>query len=362
MASVDLQKNTLSGLKGMKVHYDDKLRTERNHNNKDIQQELSKHNYWIGCRSFEDVCNRVAARTAEADLLHPPKTVRKDRVTVISGTIPCPKEIKDAGREDEFMEKAYEILIKQYGSENVHGMQVHKDEVHKYIDFQGGGEEERESLIHGHFWISPYAKWTEKGEKREGINGKNFLKKTTYNELNNEVDRMCRSIFDVAYMTGGIAGKKSVEQLKRENETIRQARERAVRAEEKAAALEEELQEKQKALDHIKELPGGVVLAKKSRIEQLEETEQKYKEEKPIISQAKKDIARAREETEKAEKMQKQLKEDQAEFNKKVNEAANRKVSVLKDKAMAFILTKGLWDEFVAWVEKIVQKIMVKKK
>ena len=168
---------------------------------------------------------------------------------------------------------------------------------------------------------------------------------------------MCREVFGVAYMTGGVAGKKSVEQLKRENETIRQAVEKAEKAEAQVVCIEEELQEKQKQLEHLKDLPGGIALTKKARIEQLEETEQKYKEDRPLIEQAKKDIKQAKEVMETAEKLQKQLKEDRADFDKKVNEAANKKVLFLKDKALGFIRAKGLWAEFTAWVERLSQKI-----
>ncbi len=360
---MDLQKNNINGIKGMKVHYDDQLREQRNHSNKDIQKDRVKLNYWIGCGSFEDVCNKVAARTAEVDLMHPPKVIRKDRVTVISGTVPCPKEVTDAGKEDEFFEKFYEILKAHYGVENVHGMSVHKDEVHTYIDYQGGNAEEKESLVHAHFWLSPYAKWKEKGADREGINGKNFLKKSTYNELNKLVDQMCRKEFGVAYMTGGVAGKKSVEQLKKENDTIREANEKAAQAEAKVDALEEQIQEKQQALEHIKELPGGMVLAKKARIEQMEETERRYKDEKPLIEQAKKDMIAVEEakkdvktKEEKLEHEQEELRRRKARFDEEVNYAANKKVSIMKDHALLFIKAKGLWEEFKAWIEKMINK------
>ena len=193
MASVDMQKMTYAEMRGKKVHFDDQMRETHEHSNKDIKREKTKDNCWIGCKNFEDACNKVQSRTAEVDLLHPPKKIRKDRVTVVALDIKCPQKIADYGKEDEYFSKVYDTLVDMYGKENVHGIAIHKDEVHAYTDYTGGIPEERISLIHGHGWISPYAKWTEKGIEREGINGKHFLKKSTYTELNKAIDTMCRN-------------------------------------------------------------------------------------------------------------------------------------------------------------------------
>ncbi len=80
------------------------------------------------------------------------------------------------------------------------------------------------SLPHMHALISAYAEWTDRDKKtgettfRKGINGKHFVTKGRMKELNKLVDDYCLKNFNVHFLTGETPQRKSVEQLKAEEE------------------------------------------------------------------------------------------------------------------------------------------------
>ncbi len=131
--------------------------------------------------------------------------------------------------------------------------------------------------------------------------------------------------------------------------------------------LNKKINEKQNEFNAIKDLPLGSVIVKKGRIEQLEKTEKKYQKEKPLIEKAKKELILAeqtrgatRRQAEKLAKDQAELDRRRAEYDAEVNEAANRKVALVRDDAMRFIVARGLLDDFWAWVQECVEKISAK--
>ena len=115
--------------------------------------------------------------------------------------------------------------------------------------------------------------------------------------------------------------------------------------------LKKELEETQKKLEEAKALPLGTTAIKNGRLQQLESIEKKYLADKPKIEQAKRDIIAAQGAMEAYTASYKQLEEDKRNFLQKVNEAANRKMKVAADKALAFIKATGLWSNFVSWVQ-----------
>ncbi len=121
--------------------------------------------------------------------------------------------------------------------------------------------------------------------------------------------------------------------------------------------VQKEIDEKQKKLEKVTELPAGVTMVKKARLEQLEQTEQTYKQEKPLIEQAKRNLSAARETMAAAVRKQEAVDKEKADFESAVNEAANRKVASLKDHAIEFIRNMGLWEKFTNFVEKITHKM-----
>jgi len=115
--------------------------------------------------------------------------------------------------------------------------------------------------------------------------------------------------------------------------------------------LQRTIDDKQEHLEELQNLPMGVVAVKKGRLEQLEAKEKIYVENIGKIEQAERDLKAARESMSAYAKAANQLYKDQKKFDEKVNEAANRKLDLLKDKAVTFIKQMGLWQSFKSWCE-----------
>ncbi|MDE6835204.1 MAG: plasmid recombination protein, partial [Ruminococcus sp.] len=121
----------------------------------------------------------------------------------------------------QFFNDVYQMYQDFFGDKNVHGGFVHFDEVHEYTDKDGS---KRMSLPHMHALVSAYAEWTDRDKKtgettsRKGINGKHFVTKGRMKELNKLVDDYCLEKFNVHFLTGETPQRKSVEQLKAEEE------------------------------------------------------------------------------------------------------------------------------------------------
>ena len=207
MASLDLQKYTIAKYSGLCVHLDQEKRMELNHSNEHIDKTLTDQNYFIGVSSFNEMVERIKHRTEEVDAILPPKRVAPDRVTAISIYMPCPLEIEKTGRADEFFQKGYEWLQERFGAENCHGMTVHKDEKHTYID---KGKEEKESLYHAHGVISPYT-------KEHGINAKNFMTREMLRDIQKEFNLYVYQEFGIEMLKYSTPERKTVEQLKQES-------------------------------------------------------------------------------------------------------------------------------------------------
>lgn len=222
MASVDWQKQTKQKAGAMKIHLGKNERVEMEHSNPDIDKSKSNLNAYIGCKDYKDAYIAMLKRVAEVDKISPPLRVKKDRIICESLECPCPQSIFEMGRSAEFFEGLHQIYFEFFGEENVHGTCVHYDEMHPYKDKNGV---EKMSLAHGHTLVSAYTEWSDKTGERKGINGKNFERKSRYNELNNLVQDYCQKTFGVNFLTGEEAQKKSVELLKAEGEAADKKRE-----------------------------------------------------------------------------------------------------------------------------------------
>ena len=255
MASIDCQKMTAKNCGGMRRHLDDEIRENGQHANKNINQELTHLNSWVGCSDFSEMENNMQNNIAEIDRLHPPKRVKSDRNINVSFYMVCPKELTDQGKSEEFFRSAYDFIDKfcaeKYGKSYPCGMAVHRDEIHEYLDH---GWKERTSLEHGHMWVTPYARWmdqrtvydadgkplreapAEPGKKgkivkenymAEGLNCKHFLNQSFLKELQQEFDRHVFREFGIHYMTGEKALHMTVEELKADSEHAKVVMERA---------------------------------------------------------------------------------------------------------------------------------------
>lgn len=222
MASVDWQKQTKQKAGAMKIHLGKNERVEMEHSNQDIDKSKSCLNAYIGCSDYSEAYQAMLKRVAEVDKISPPLRVKKDRIICESLECPCPQLIYGQGRSEEFFEGLHQIYSEYFGEENVHGTCVHYDEMHPYKDKNGI---EKMSLAHSHTLVSAYVEWSDKTGERKGINGKNFERKPRYNELNNLVQDYCKKTFEVDFLTGEEAQKKTVELLKAEGEVADKKRE-----------------------------------------------------------------------------------------------------------------------------------------
>lgn len=213
MASADWLKCTTQKAGAMKKHLGQKEREQGNHSNKDINKELTKNNYTIGCTDYGEALERMKRRTKEVDKVIPPLRIKKDRITCCFIEVPCPLTLTERGLSDDFFDKTYQTLTDFFGSENVHGGFVHKDEVHTYIDKD---KKHRTSLEHIHVLVSAYT-------PHKGINGKAFETKPRLNTLNRNLDDMCFRSFGVRFNTKETPQRKSVERLKEETELRKDA-------------------------------------------------------------------------------------------------------------------------------------------
>lgn len=212
MASVNWMKATKQKAGGLKKHLGKKERVELNHSNTHINKELSHLNYSIGCSDYNEALLRMNERTKEVDAVLPPKRIRKDRVTCCFLEVPCPKQIAEQGRSDEFFRNIHELYRNFFGAENVHGTMVHKDEVHEYIDAHK--KVKKMSLEHAHTLVSSFT-------PSKGINGKAFETKTRLNALNKAVNAMCMQSFGISFNTGEKANNEQLEVLKTKSAEVK---------------------------------------------------------------------------------------------------------------------------------------------
>lgn len=118
---------------------------------------------------------------------------------------------------------------------------------------------------------------------------------------------------------------------------------------------QKELETVQAELEKTKELPAGMTMVKKGRLQQLEEKERYYDENVEKIDQAKKDLKAASDAMSAYAKAYQKLQKEKENFEETVNQAANRKIELLKNKAFDFIKSVGLWEKFLDWSQKILE-------
>lgn len=250
MASMNFQKCTTAKVGSMKRHFDKEERQTRSHANGDIDKSRTSENYFIGAKDWDSMYFSWKDHVKEMDELHPPTRVRADRVTGVLCECPCPWEIVEQGREEEFFEMVADHLKEKFGSEHFHGLTVHRDEVHTYKDRDGV---ERTSMVHCHALVTPYARWRDKkGLEHEGINGKNWETKQMLHDFNDSLNARCLIQFGMELNTRGLARGKTVEELKRESKAYEiERKSRQVIA--KTDSMREDYREAQRELESVQE-------------------------------------------------------------------------------------------------------------
>lgn len=217
MASVSWSKNRKNELTKNLAHasrHDN--REDVNYKNRELDKTLYARNYSIGgdWNKWRDEAAKLKARVEELDKVHPPKRIRKDRVTSVSYVITLPSDLVDSGKEKEFFEMAYAELAEfSGGKENLSVGYVHADEVHSYFDKTKHSMEQ--SRQHMHVAGVP---WTDEF----GVNAKNFQTRKRMKELNDRINQKCLELFRVPFYDWSEArvfrkDGRDLEALKRES-------------------------------------------------------------------------------------------------------------------------------------------------
>lgn len=166
------------------------------HANKNINPKLTPYNIIINnnnyishtdAKDMDKVYNTVQRIIKAEDAIHPPKRVRKDRVVATQAIIYVPADIPP-DKTRQWCLDAISAYNATMGGITLCGW-VHVDEGHNYLEKDGN---QRTSLRHMH--VLSIANTADKG-----INGKNFLNRQKYYEVNKAVDDMCKDKYNCKY-------------------------------------------------------------------------------------------------------------------------------------------------------------------
>lgn len=209
MASVQFDGGKLHGAieaKAMMRHADMQERLEHTHSNKDIDKSLTVLNSDLYDLSYREMCDLYDQRMQQYQK-NSKRAIRKDAVTLYDAIITIPEQLPEALADDWFRD-VENIINRHYGKNVVLDIKIHRDEVHDYTD--PDSKERVTSRIHGHVFMFP--------EIDGKLNAKQFSSRQNMMSLNRRIDKMTRSLYSCAFMTGKLAKDRdfqSVEQLKR---------------------------------------------------------------------------------------------------------------------------------------------------
>ena len=199
--------------------------------------------YWRpGAHSKESAAEELARlrrRVEEIDKTEPPTRIRKDRVTLVSVEIPVPEYLLPE-EETKFFKKAYsEVARFCGGAQNCGSIQIHRDEVHSYID--PVTKETKTSRVHAHMLCIPYV-------QGKGVNCKNFMSRDRLRQIQQSVDSRVRQDLGISFLDGSRQKSRgSVESLK-----LASAREEVYKAYEELSEAEQQLKATQIRVSDLK--------------------------------------------------------------------------------------------------------------
>ena len=205
MASVTIMKHTSVATKAQGRH---NYRENKNNSNKHIDPTKSHLNKNLDTRysNSTEMQTAILKRVKEVDAVLPPQRKKKDRIVSVCIEIPAPRENMSYEDAVRFLEAADKAITKKLGEENCHGSMIHADEQHKYIDTSK--DRFVESRIHLHKDVIPYV-------DGKGVNGKEFVKKQLYRELNQLLDEVCMKELGYKFQDGSKQKSRGkVEELK----------------------------------------------------------------------------------------------------------------------------------------------------
>lgn len=198
--------------------------------------------HWRGAPAQETAAEELARlrrRVEEIDKTEPPTRIRKDRVTLVSVEIPVPEYLLPE-EETKFFKKAYSEIAKFCGgSQNCGSIQIHRDEVHSYID--PVTKETKTSRVHAHMLCIPYV-------AGKGVNCKTFMSRDRLRQIQQAVDSRIRQDLGIPYLDGSRQKSRgTVESLK-----IASAREEICKAYEELSEAEQQLKRTQIRVSDLK--------------------------------------------------------------------------------------------------------------
>ena len=225
MASFTMMKHTTAGAcRGQVAHI---YRTNEHYSNPDIQPGLSGSNVYLStaAASRESIKGLIKA----LDEVNPPKRIKADRKTVAEFNFPAPREGMSSTDAMKFFNAVLDYFNDKF---NVVGGGIHFDEIHDYIDPHD--KQIHTSREHMHLLIVPEV-------EGKGCNMKAFATKKLYNELNKDLNRICREQLGYDYNDGTRQQSRGkVEELKIESalEAARQLPELQKQVDAEKAAIE----------------------------------------------------------------------------------------------------------------------------
>lgn len=209
MSSVNFEKIKQNGkpVSSYLRHNDTEERLKHEHQNKDINKELTPNNLdWNGI-DYQKAKSRFNSRISELDET-PGQNKRKDRVVAFALCLTVPKDVKD---KVGFFNDVMKLFEKNFGKENIVQANLHCDEVHEYLE----NGTVKTSLEHIHCVVIP--------EINGILNGKKFSSKSAMSGINKTIDQMCREKYGCQFMTRETPKHKTVEELKAKGEAEKKA-------------------------------------------------------------------------------------------------------------------------------------------
>lgn len=202
--------------------------------------------HWHGTPSRETAAEELARlrrRVEEIDKIEPPARIRKDRVTLVSVEIPVPEYLPPE-EEKKFFQKAFSEVARFCGGpQNCGSIQIHRDEIHDYID--SVTKEPRTSRVHAHMLCIPYV-------QGKGVNCKSFMSRDRLRQIQQSVDSRIRQELGISFLDGSRQKSRgNVESLK-----LASAREEVYKAYEELSTAEQELKRTQIRVTDLKAEEG----------------------------------------------------------------------------------------------------------
>ena len=293
MASVNFEKyKTSQEVKAMLRHCDMDERKQHNHSNQNINKTLTGEN--VQAWDYDTACGLYDTRIAKLDA-KPGANIRKDRVTCFGLSIPVPEGMDETDYRDWTVD-TLELIIEQYGDENLIGAYLHLDEIHDYKDAETG--EDRTSRAHIHAYVVP--------EVNGKLNGRAFSSKKNMIKLNQAIHKMTQTRYGLDFMDG--SKKKSTEEMV----TLKHKSKLQKIAEKEKIA--DKLIEKNQSDNAILSMQFDLLRRKQ---EDLEEERKQFYEEKADLEEEKRQFQEDRKKFDK-EKAEFQRQEDALEAQKSI--------------------------------------------